>query len=619
MIRHPRLLAVLLVLASLLPASNAPALGPPPAPAPAQDAEADPQAPPAEDAVADDPTADGQDAAEPEPEPEPDEEELEAAAAAAAYQVPSDVDAALELKTKKLKELLEPATPEKLTEVLAGFMALVRRQDATYQEARKAPEGSEQRNAADALGTDRDGLVARAEAVIELLVQQGGDVDGARATIAALREAEAAEAATTNQGTVPQDQSAAQSVSVEVLKAQLRPLTVEQVQGELDSWMALLQKKCLEVRKAEVAGLRAEDTDEIDKYNATAVTLRAERDSLLKRVKAVIDAFEAKGGDEAVVTRQRDYVASVVVRPAVTGVRAAWTTFLAWIESPEGGLALGLNVLRFLAIVFGFRLLGALLSRLLDRTLRTVGRTPELLRNFFVNTLGKGVFVVGLVVALGQVGVDIGPLVAAIGGAAFVIGFALQGTLSNFAAGLMILIYRPYNVGDIVEIGGTLGTVDGQNLVSTTIKTFDNKTVIVPNNMIWGDVITNATKSSTRRVDMVFGIGYGDDMAQAERILREILDEHDKVLAEPAPNVSVHELGDSSVNFIVRPWVHTADYWNVYWDVTRRVKERFDAEGVSIPFPQRDVHVFHDQPADGAPGLEPPQQEDDRQPAGAAG
>ncbi|MDH3879810.1 MAG: mechanosensitive ion channel family protein, partial [Desulfobacterales bacterium] len=201
------------------------------------------------------------------------------------------------------------------------------------------------------------------------------------------------------------------------------------------------------------------------------------------------------------------------------------------------------------------------------------------------------IFIVGFVVALSMLEINVGPLLAAIGAAGFIIGFALQGTLSNFAAGIMILIYRPYDVGDFVDIGGTFGTVDAMTIVSTTLMTLDNQKVVVPNNMIWGDKITNVTGSDQRRVDMVFGIGYSDDIAKAQKILEDILQKHEAILEDPEPVVKVHELADSSVNFAVRPWVKTEDYWDVYWDVTRTVKERFDAEGVSIPFPQRDVHL----------------------------
>jgi small conductance mechanosensitive channel len=203
----------------------------------------------------------------------------------------------------------------------------------------------------------------------------------------------------------------------------------------------------------------------------------------------------------------------------------------------------------------------------------------------------RTVFFVGLVVALSMIEVPIAPFLAAIGGAALVIGLALQGTLSNFASGIMILLHRPFDVGDCISAGGVSGKVDSMSVLSTEVRTFDNQRVVIPNNAIWGGVITNVTGLPTRRVDMVFGIGYGDDIDHVQRVLEETVKAHPLVLAEPAPNVKVHELGDSSVNFIVRPWTKTADYWTVYWDLMAEVKRRFDAEGISIPFPQRDVHI----------------------------
>jgi small conductance mechanosensitive channel len=147
-------------------------------------------------------------------------------------------------------------------------------------------------------------------------------------------------------------------------------------------------------------------------------------------------------------------------------------------------------------------------------------------------------------------------------------------------------------VGDLIEAGGAFGKVSHMSLVNTTILTVDNQTLVLPNSKIWGDIIKNVTAQQQRRVDMVFGIGYGDDIPKAENILTEIIASHEKVLDDPEPVVRLHTLGESSVDFIVRPWVKTDDYWDVYWDVTRAVKMRFDEEGVSIPFPQRDVHIF---------------------------
>jgi small conductance mechanosensitive channel len=215
----------------------------------------------------------------------------------------------------------------------------------------------------------------------------------------------------------------------------------------------------------------------------------------------------------------------------------------------------------------------------------------QLLQRTIVSTTRNLVFILGVLFALSQLGISIGPLLAGLGVAGFILGFALQDTISNFFSGLMILMYRPFDEGDVVEIAGAFGTVSDMSLVNTTILTFDNQTLIVPNNKIWGDVIKNVTHQRTRRVDLAFRISYGDDVPKAERVLRDIVTSHDKVLADPEPNIRLHELDDSSVNFIVRPWVNTGDYWDVYWDITREVKMRFDAEGITIPFPQRDVHL----------------------------
>jgi len=211
-----------------------------------------------------------------------------------------------------------------------------------------------------------------------------------------------------------------------------------------------------------------------------------------------------------------------------------------------------------------------------------------------VSMTSKLVMVFGILVILSQLGISLGPLLAGLGVVGFIVGFALQDSLSNFAAGVMILLYRPYDVGDFVDVGGVLGTVDKMSLVSTSLLTIDNQLYIVPNSKIWGDVIKNVTSQKQRRVDMVFGISYTDDIPKAESVLKNILESHDKILDDPEYVVRLHNLGESSVDFVVRPWVKVDDYWDVYWDVTRSVKMRFDDEKISIPFPQRDVHLYHE-------------------------
>jgi small conductance mechanosensitive channel len=250
------------------------------------------------------------------------------------------------------------------------------------------------------------------------------------------------------------------------------------------------------------------------------------------------------------------------------------------------------KLLLFFSIIITFRFLSRMTRNVVKRSCEKSSLdVSNLLKDILISGSGGTVMLLGVFMALSQIGISLGPMLAGLGVAGFVIGFALQDTLGNFAAGAMILIYRPYDVDDFVEVTGASGLVRKMNLVSTTITTFDNQTLVVPNSRIWGDVIKNVTAQKLRRVDLEFGVGYGDDIEHTERVLRDIIDSHDLILSEPATLIKLHTLGESSVNFIVRPWAKTEDYWNVYWDIMREVKMRFDREGISIPFPQRDIHV----------------------------
>ncbi len=288
-----------------------------------------------------------------------------------------------------------------------------------------------------------------------------------------------------------------------------------------------------------------------------------------------------------------------VLDPEVVGglVSDWWSAAMEWFEQNTGMLAVRLATILLILFVAG------VLARLARRTVtRVLGsrrvNVSELLKGLAVGTASKLVWLAGLLVVLSVLGINLGPALAGLGIAGFVLGFALQDTLSNFAAGLMIMVYRPFDVGDLITAAGVTGKVKDLTLVSTVITTLDNQLLVVPNGKIWGDVINNVTGQTMRRVDMVFGIGYEDDIEKAQRIMEEILTAHELVLHDPEPVVRVHNLGDSSVDFVCRPWCKTDDYWDVYWDVTQAVKQRFDEESVSIPFPQRDIHVY----ATGQPG-----------------
>ncbi len=258
-----------------------------------------------------------------------------------------------------------------------------------------------------------------------------------------------------------------------------------------------------------------------------------------------------------------------------------------WIDL---GMAFAVDLAVALAIFIVGKVIAKLITGLTRKALRRT-KADEMLVGFVGNIVYGVLIALVMIAAISHLGVETTSLAAVIAAAGLAIGLALQGSLSNFASGVMIIAFRPFKTGDFVEAAGVSGSVKEISLFNTIILTGDNKTVIVPNGNVIGNSIINYSSQKTRRVDMVFGIGYDDDIKKAKAVLTEIVTKDKRVLKDPAPTVAVSELGDSSVNFVVRPWVATADYWAVYFDTHEAVKERFDAEGISIPFPQRDVHV----------------------------
>jgi small conductance mechanosensitive channel len=283
---------------------------------------------------------------------------------------------------------------------------------------------------------------------------------------------------------------------------------------------------------------------------------------------------------QQIVTATGELTTDVLDVGVVAGIIKEWSQVALDFGKLEGPRLL-FRILLVAVIVLAFGYLSKVVARGMTHALQSSRVSlSHLLKRMIVSTTKNLVFFVGLLFALSQLGISLGPLLAGLGIAGFIIGFALQDTLSNFASGLMILIYRPFDVGDFVEGGGVTGKVDRMSLVNTTFKTLDNQVIIVPNNMIWQNVVINVTAQRTRRVDLTFGISYSDDIDKAKAILRDVVDNYDACL------------GESSVDLICRPWVKTDDYWDTYWNLTEIVKKRFDEEGISIPFPQRDVHMI---------------------------
>jgi small conductance mechanosensitive channel len=255
------------------------------------------------------------------------------------------------------------------------------------------------------------------------------------------------------------------------------------------------------------------------------------------------------------------------------------------------GAKLVVDLVVFVLILFVGSIAIRWVLRITGAALRRSKRVSEILEKFLLTVLHKVLWVVLIMLALPKLGVEVGPLIAGLGVGGFIIGFAFQESLGNLAAGLMLLINQPYQIGEYVEIGGVAGTVREMNVMATTLTTPDNKKVMVPNRKIWGTEIINYTAMPTRRVDMTVGISYKAEIGKAFSVASKVLENYDTVLKDPAPTIGVMTLADSSVNLVVRPWVKTSDYWTTYFDITRKIKEAFDAEGVGIPFPQMDVHV----------------------------
>ena len=264
---------------------------------------------------------------------------------------------------------------------------------------------------------------------------------------------------------------------------------------------------------------------------------------------------------------------------------SVWMTFLT-----EKGPALGIQVLGAIAILLVGRFIAGMVRRFLKKVMTKRGVDPSL--TGFIGSLAYFALMAFTVIAVvGQFGVQTASFVAILGAAGFAIGMALQGTLGNFSSGVMLLLFRPFTAGDVVEAAGVKGKVMEVAIFSTTICTPDNVKIIVPNGNIFGDTIKNFNGYDTRRVDMVMGIGYGSDIDKAIRILTDLAKNDSRVLDDPETTIAVSELADSSVNLVFRPWVKSGDFWAVYFDMHKSTKEKFDAEGIDIPFPQTVVHL----------------------------
>ncbi len=381
------------------------------------------------------------------------------------------------------------------------------------------------------------------------------------------------------------------AIPIDVLSHRLVPMTKDELKPLALAWLDIVQAETRAISNKKVSAIQSPEGQRKETYREIAAMTEA-RIPVFERYTMVVDAYERKAGDPELVADLRTYRDAILLdETSLASPKAIFLATLEWVTRKDGGLAVLKNI--------GIVILAALGLLAVARTFsaaarKWIGRVPtisKLLETFLVGVVFWLVLTLGLLLVLAGLGVNVAPIFAMIGGASFILAFAFQDTLGNLASGLMIMINQPFDEDDYVEVGGVGGTVKSVSIVATKVATPDNQIIVIPNKNVWGNVITNVTASKVRRVDLVFGISYEDSIPAALEVMERIVKSHPAILNKPEPTLRVHQLADSSVNFICRPWVKTADYWDVYWDLTHQMKEAFDEAGISIPYPQRDVHM----------------------------
>jgi len=408
------------------------------------------------------------------------------------------------------------------------------------------------------------------------------------AAVAAIGEAQSGEADETTSLT---PEILDRGIGLTELQHRLVPLTREELKELAAHWLTVAREETEEVMAAQIAVDRTEGKVE-NEVESRVADLVANRNLAFQKLDAIVSAWEKKGGNADLIAEYRAYKDAVMFDELRTSnIETLYREAMRWAVDPNGGIKSLISLGWILLALFSLWLFARLVRRLVLGWLNRLANLSRLLTAFLAGLAFWLVMVVGLAIALSMLGMDVAPIFALIGGTSFILAFAFQDTLGNFASGLMIMVNRPFDEGDVVDLGGVIGKVKSVTIVATTIVTGDNQVIVLPNRNVWGNLIKNMTASDTRRVDLIFGISYEDSIDDALAIMKRVTLAHPAVLEEPEPVFQVHELADSSVNFICRPWVKTEDYWKVYWDLTQQMKKAFDDGGISIPFPQTDLHI----------------------------
>ena len=388
------------------------------------------------------------------------------------------------------------------------------------------------------------------------------------------------------------------NISIDLLEVLLKPLPQDNLQVEADAWFALLEAKAQKIsdkeaaiKRQEVQGKIAGEVDTEKEQNLVTLTqLKTEQSNLVNRLTTVLDALDEKGGD---TTTYRQYVGVVSgIEFNLTDTEGLGLRFTTWLTSPDGGIRLGFNLLKFGGILIVATFISPRLGQLTDRALTRVTNISNLFRGFVVMIVKRGVLVIGALLALASIGVNLGPILAVVGGASFVLAFALQSNLGNFASGLMLLINKPFDVGDEVKVAGYWAYIDSISLASTKLKDFGGNIITLPNNTVWGGDIINYTHADIRKINLPIHVKFTQDMNVIYQMWMDITASHPKVLKTPAP---AWFPWNSNYNYYISislsAWSKTEDYWSVYVDLLKQVQQRLEELNIELAAPIQNIRV----------------------------
>ena len=389
------------------------------------------------------------------------------------------------------------------------------------------------------------------------------------------------------------------NISIAILEILLKPLPQDNLQAEADAWFALVKGKAQQISDQEAAIQGQADQGEVGgevdtekKQNIVTVSeLQIEQSDLVNRLTTVLDALDAKGGD---TTTYRQYVGVVSgIQFNLTDAESVGLRFTTWLTSPEGGIRLGFNLFKFVVILIIAIFLAPRLGRLTDSALTRVTNISNLFRDFMVMIVKRGVLLIGALLALASIGVNLGPILAVVGGASFVLAFALQSNLGNFASGIMLLINKPFDVGDEVKVAGYWAYVDSISLASTKLKAFSGSIVTLPNNTVWGSDIINYTHADTRKFMISIYVKFTEDLDKIKELWMDIASSHPKVLKDPAPGwFPWNSHYEYYISIGLSAWLPTEDFWPVYVELLKAIQMGLQEANIELAVPQQNIKLI---------------------------